>query len=81
VLNWLIESLCKVLRALKFKTVREAKNQAKKWSFEINSSCKLVISFYRSTDSQNGFVNPDGVGLTGTDWFEYFADRYKHLEG
>lgn len=52
-----------------FETTSEAKAKAtaRKWAKE-NPGQNIVISFYRASDGQRGYINPDGADLHAVSW-------------
>ncbi|MHA4153263.1 hypothetical protein [Bacillus cereus] len=51
---------------------QEAIELAEKWADEYKSEF-VYINYYRASDSQQGYLNPDGYGIIGQDW----ANKYK----
>lgn len=51
---------------------KEAVELAEKWAIE-NKEDYVYINYFRSSDSQQGYLNEDGYGIHGEDW----ADKYK----
>ncbi|EJR51714.1 hypothetical protein IIO_06173 [Bacillus cereus VD115] len=51
---------------------QEAVELAEKWAAEYKSEF-IYINYYRSSDAQKGYLNPDGYNITGEDW----ASKYK----
>lgn len=50
---------------------KEAIALAKQWAKEqVDPDNNVYIEFYRSSDGQQGFINPDGAGITGKSWTE-----------
>jgi hypothetical protein len=47
----------------------EAIKIAKEW-VEENKEHHVYVSFYRASDGQTGYINPDGAGISGKDWAE-----------
>lgn len=53
-------------------TEQEAIELAEKWADE-NKEEYVYINYHRSSDGQQGYLNPDGYGIAGQDW----ANKYK----
>ena len=50
-------------------TEKQAIEQAKKYAEQYPD--KLVfVEFFRQSDGQTGYINPDGAGFTGKSWTE-----------
>jgi hypothetical protein len=47
------------------KSERQAVSLAKELA---KNSKDVYVRFYRPTDGQHGFLNPDGYGITGKNW-------------
>ncbi|NEU27705.1 hypothetical protein [Paenibacillus polymyxa] len=56
-----------VHRSFETKVRKEAKETAKKWVKEYPEE-RIYIEWFRGSDGQKGYVNPDGYSLTGTNW-------------
>ncbi|HDR6957143.1 MULTISPECIES: hypothetical protein [Bacillus cereus group] len=51
---------------------QEAIELAEKWADEHKSEF-IYINYYRASDGQQGYLNPDGYNVNGQDW----ASKYK----
>jgi|GEM_PF-6002627 len=60
--------------AIKSETVStesEAIRIAKEWASEFrNTENGVYIEFFRESDHQHGYINPDGAGIGGKNWAE-----------
>jgi uncharacterized membrane protein len=51
-------------------TESEAIEIANTWAAEIGTDSEnaVYISFFRKSDGQTGYINPDGAGISGKNW-------------
>lgn len=60
------------IKAYNTKSIKTAIGKAKEFSEEYNDKnvYNVYIEFFRKSDGQVGYINPDGAGITGVSWTE-----------